>query len=527
MALVNNSLKEKLGTLYLCFMVVYMVVREVLPLNFLIDNIVISIVIFLTGFALVLWDLLTDRNCFNSKTVDFFAVFIIVAVVSSIVNYKYGVAENIKCIAAMVLECFVFFSVGFRHDGTKKFKLILNTLVVTVFIFNFISLGMYFFSIDYSIFFDYIRDQGFDTRWGRLMGIYNDPNVMCYVSLVAIFASAFFIKMHKTAWSFILNGINILVQMTFVTLVLSRSATVVILVVPFLCVIYPFLCFIKENKKKAFVSLLAALLVSCALYGTTVIIKTGVPYVKVALLNEISVSAREKIVTAYDKLYIAGNIEILNINENHTDLSNQQTGNDKGNNQDDPDSDHQNGDIDNPDSNQQDKYNPGNEPEKIERKDEKDDYSNGRFDRWKGGIEVFKTTPLLGTSPRNAIAIAKERTPNTVMGKYGWVTHCSYFEILVNTGVLGALALFGAFVYIAVCFIKTTSKKGFDISVFFAFLCFLAIAVGVFFVSDVFFVFTINSLLFFYLFGYLSSYAENDKKSTLNKLLEQFIFKNK
>ena len=140
-----------------------------------------------------------------------------------------------------------------------------------------------------------------------------------------------------------------------------------------------------------------------------------------------------------------------------------------------------------------------------------------------GGIEVFKTTPIIGASPRNAAEIAKERTPDTVMGKYGWVTHCSYLEILVNTGILGTIAMFGALIYIAVLFLKASAKKHFDISVYIAFLCFVTVAVGVFFVSDVFFVFTINALLFFYLLGYLYDFAKENDEGIVNALSKRIF----
>lgn len=517
---VNNNLKNILSMAYLCFMVVYMIVREVLPLNYLIDNIFVSIIVFFMGFFLVIWDLLTERNCIKGRAIDFFVAFIVISVISSIINYKYGIAANIKCIAAMVLEYFVFFSNGFKGNGTKTVKIILNTLIITLFIFNIISVGMYFFSIDYSIFFNFTRDQGFDRLLGRLFGIYNDPNVISYISLVSVFASGYFIYKYKKIWAYILYGINIFLQMLFVTLVLSRSATLIILVVPLMSALYPFICYIKTNKKIAFISLLLGVVVTTLLYSTNVAIKKGVPYVKAALLNSISVSAKEKIVTAYDKLYLAGNIKIFNIKDNHKAKDFENSEQEPGGEQDETVEVIEDKDIQNSIQAVIQTLNKV-EIEEIERNDKKEDYSNGRFIRWSGGIEVFKTTPIFGTSPRNAVEIAKERTPDTVMGKYGWVTHCSYLEVLVNTGILGAIAMFGALIYIAILFVKAAFKKGFNLNVYIAFLCFLTIAVGVFFVSDVFFVFTINSLLFFNLLGYLYNFSNSDQNSITYNLFNR------
>ena len=109
------------------------------------------------------------------------------------------------------------------------------------------------------------------------------------------------------------------------------------------------------------------------------------------------------------------------------------------------------------------------------------------------------------------------------MGKYGWVTHCSYLEVLVNSGILGAIVMFSAIIYIAVLFFKAALKNGFNLEVYISFLCFLAVATGAFFVSDVFFVFSISSLLFFYLLGYLYGYAKTGDSGILYKIFSSFI----
>lgn len=490
--MISKSIKTRdiLKDIYMCFLVVYMIVREIIPLHFLIDNIAVSVFVFLTGFMFVLWDLLTDRECFKGRPADFFTAFLIISVISSIINYKYGITANIKCIAAMVLEYFVFFPMGFKENGKESLKMILNTLIITSFIFLMLSIGMYFFSINYNIFMETQRSQGFYTTWGRLWGVFNDPNLICYISLVSVFASGYFMYTYKKLWAYIFYGINIIINMTFIMLAVSRSALVMLAVVPVLSSTYPLFAYIKTNKKKAFGSIIASVAATAVLLGFYYGLQHGIPYVKAAFLNDIGVSAREKVVTMYDRFYQMCGMEILNIDDNHIII--------------DPD-----------DSDTE--LNTKVEVEVIERKDKKDDYSNGRFARWKGGIEIFKTTPIIGTSPRNAIPMAQAKKQDTVMGKYGWVTHCSYLEVLVNTGILGAAVMFGCLIYIAVMFFKTALKKGFEADVYIVFLSFVAIAIGVFFVSDVFFAFTINSLLFFYLLGYIYNWSKTDKDGILYK----------
>lgn len=484
MAEKSIGLKEGFKSFYMCFLVVYMIVREVIPLHFLIDNIAVSVFVFLMGFALILWDFLTDRECFKGRPADFFIVFLIISVISSVINYKYGVGANIKCIAAMVLEYFVFFPAGFKKESFKTLEKFLNTLIITLFFFVAVSILMYIFSIDYSVMTDRMMDQGFNTTWGRLWGVFNDPNVICYIALIAVFASVYFMYTYRRVWAYILYGINLFFTMAFIVLVVSRSTMVIMFILLPISAVYPFIAFINYNKKAAFGSVAAALVVTVGIMGVYLGLQEGMPYVKSAVLRTVGVSGREKVVTAYDNFYKACGIEILNISDNHITV-----------NPEDP----------------EDALNKITKIEVIERKDNKEDHSNGRIARWKGGIEVFKTTPIIGTSPRNAVAIAHERTPDTVMGKYGWITHCSYLEVLVNTGILGALVMFGCLIYIAVLFLWAAFKKEFNAKIYLTLLCFIAVAMGVFFVSDVFFVFSVNALLFFYLLGFLYGYSGENK----------------
>lgn len=498
MAEKSIGLKEGFKSFYMCFLVVYMIVREVIPLHFLIDNIAVSVFVFLMGFALILWDFLTDRECFKGRPADFFIAFLIISVISSVINYKYGVGANIKCIAAMVLEYFVFFPAGFKKESFKTLEKFLNTLIITLFFFVAVSILMYIFSIDYSVMTEYAHSQGFNTTWGRLWGVFHDPNMICYISVVSAFASVYLMYKYKKVWAYILYSINILVKITFIMLVVSRSTIVVLFVVLILTSLYPFFAFIKSNKKLAFGSVAVSLVVTAGIMGIYLGLQEGMPYLKSAVLRKVGVSGREKVVTAYDNFYKACGMEILNISDNHITV--------------------------NPEDSE-DALNKITKIEVIERKDKKEDLSNGRFARWKAGIEVFKTTPIIGTSPRNAVPIAEERTPDTVMGKYGWVTHCSYLEVLVNTGILGASVMFGCLIYIAVLFFKTALDKGFDTNVYIAVLGFVTIALGVFFVSDVFFVFSINSLLFFYFLGFLYDYADENKGGTVYKYINKLIGK--
>ncbi|OTO76647.1 O-antigen ligase family protein [Enterococcus sp. 12E11_DIV0728] len=55
------------------------------------------------------------------------------------------------------------------------------------------------------------------------------------------------------------------------------------------------------------------------------------------------------------------------------------------------------------------------------------DISNNRFNLWKSAFEIFKETPIFGTSPRGLIPFAQKNMPDTLIGKNGQSPHNFFF----------------------------------------------------------------------------------------------------
>ena len=71
------------------------------------------------------------------------------------------------------------------------------------------------------------------------------------------------------------------------------------------------------------------------------------------------------------------------------------------------------------------------------------DVSNGRFDLWKSGIEIWKTKPVTGTGYNSFLPYVEETLPDTYVvnndqGNYVSL-HNGYLNILVYQGILGAV----------------------------------------------------------------------------------------
>ena len=351
-----------------------------------------------------------------------------------------------------------------------------------------VSIPMYIFSLDYTVTIgDRVFVQGFNVWQNRLWGVANDPNFATYISIITIFASMYMMYTHKKVWAYIVHGLNILLQLIYAVLTISRSGKLILFCVPVLTCIYPIISYIKKNKKKAVKSALYGICVSVALFISYTIILNVMPYAKKGISSIVSTQAKQSITNVYTKIYEFGS--------DKTKLNISKANNDKDKNKD--------------------------EIVKISRNDEKEDVSNGRFARWRHGIAAFKTTPIIGTSPRNIAEILKERT---TIKAYDLVVHCAYLEVLVGTGVLGAIAMGLCLLYVAFKFLKSTIKQEFDLLNCTVVACFFTGSIGAFFVSDVFFVFTINSFVFFYMLGYLYGTAEDNKSGVVYKIFTS-IFK--
>ena len=68
------------------------------------------------------------------------------------------------------------------------------------------------------------------------------------------------------------------------------------------------------------------------------------------------------------------------------------------------------------------------EPISLDRKDVVDnsDISNMRFSIWKSSVEIFKTSPIYGTSPRNLLSYAHDKLPNTFISQKSIVVHNTF-----------------------------------------------------------------------------------------------------
>ncbi|MCE5235909.1 MAG: O-antigen ligase family protein [Clostridiaceae bacterium] len=158
---------------------------------------------------------------------------------------------------------------------------------------------------------------------------------------------------------------------------------------------------------------------------------------------------------------------------------------------------------------------PGENPVKpIDRAyDDQSDMSNGRLALWKSGVELFQKAPLFGVGFRNLQAAAKALVPDTylVRNPKGYMYdayHNMLVDVLASQGILGLIAFFA----LAVCALKhvfrllaSVLRRGARTALFAAALvsALAAVVAESLFISDLFYVNTPTSFMFWFLLGCL------------------------
>lgn len=237
---------------------------------------------------------------------------------------------------------------------------------------------------------DELMQAGF--HWGRLWGVYTDPNYGGVFTVVAVLMCVYFVKTRKK-WLKIPYILIIAADYLYIIFCDSRTAEVGMILAAGFWMVYTGVQ--KRRGKKTIIYVLAAVLFAGAFVGGTSAIKS---------------QYNDRIQQEIQKLEA------------------QNKANTKPNTQ---------------------KPKTSMEGQKVGRQAEiEKDVSNGRFALWASGIEVWETKPVFGTGFNSFLPYVNQEMPNTYavnnpQGDYVSL-HNEYLDILVYHGILGA-AVFLAF----------------------------------------------------------------------------------
>ncbi len=379
--------------------------------------------------------------------------FFLSFLISFLLNTAYGVMDNLKGAVWMAFHFFALFACDARRPAAayrREFTLLSAGYLAVFFALSVASLVQYFIGYSREAYYEeYTLLAG--VVWGRLWGVYRDPNYASVFATLAIMLSVYYLRTLKRWWVRGLLVIGIVVQALYITLSGSRTGLVAV----FLCaLLYAFMLFFKRISLKPIAKIAASVGVAIVVGVIGVVFVTAVGKANEALVQYYGDEALTD--TADDDL-----------------------------------------------------------------RDFEGDISNRRFDLWGSGLEIFGERPLFGVSFYNLQAFAKENLPQTylVNNDHGLFNnmHNMIFNVIPAQGLLG-IAVFAAFAGWVIWYIFRNIFNAPDGD--FEYLTVLLVCVvgglvSSMFLTDIVYVNSPTSLIFWLFLGYLCHYIKQQKQAAV------------
>ncbi len=438
---------------------------------------------------------------------------------SAIVNYKYALLSNIKEICWMCIMFFLIQSVdSFRpkEKNLRLFKIVTNMFVVIWFVGVFVSFCQ--FLVGYG---DVVQTPNIGKGGvhcigfmnGRLFGVFVDPNYAAMGAFMAIiFAVLYFVDEKTKKAAKVFYVITVVFEVLYI--ILSASRTAAISVTVGICFLMFFLVRRANFSQKyrpamrETVSVIAALVFSVALVFGGLLMREGLAYAPGVFSyittdhnvnNDVDDSTKhttEKTVVDSDEHGsepVDGNSEPHGENILPADMHRQDVGT---------------GNI-----------------------------SNNRFEIWKDAIDIWKTTPIVGASPRGYLEYASDKLGDMYIVQKKYAVHNTYISVLLFTGIFGTIFVVAWFAFVVYkllryLFSKKTESSGVYMRVLLLSTILVAEAVSALSLSKMFFTHLVTDTLLWFIVGYVLyyiSWTEDDATkggfavpSVVNKCIERF-----
>lgn len=384
------------------------------------------------GGLLVLYRLLFLKKFIRVKSIFLLVGFIASFILSMVVNIKYGFYENFKGLIFIVFQIGVVYAFDTEKSAEKLIK---KFNVVALFYLGFICL----LSVISIVFLlkgvseIYPQEVGptivVGFAWGRLFGAYWDPNIAAAMNAIAVAISVYFIMRFKNIFFRILMIFGIIVNVVYIAFSDSRTGIVTLCISSI--VFFAFYLFNKGFKglKCNGLRIVACVVAVVVIAGLTLklpgAIKDGYNAYTTAKYNQV----------------LEDSVPEESVNENiENSVVNEQT------------------EAVQPALAEDNQQAPPTISSDGREEDISNDISNRRFDIWKSAVEIFKTTPIVGTSHFNIVPYAQEIMPDAYIltndHMVFYTMHNFFVDVLVSQGLLGIATIVGAALWMVVFLLK-------------------------------------------------------------------------
>lgn len=440
----------------------------------------------LIGVCYFLYRIVHFNKYKKSKGIIILFLFFLSYIVSSVVTIHYGVVSNIKALIWLGIQFFLLYA--YDNDRTvdkiKKEGIIIGWIII-VYTFVMSLMGIVCLALMYN---NYQVVNGVATitgfLWNRLWGFYSDPNYGAVISIISVLLSFFYIMKYKRTGITFLLIINIITEMFYVAFSDSRTAQVS-MVAMFIWATVIF------ARKVNFIQVLKPILrfvVICVITITVVVSS----FVSIRGLTTIGNMYLSSVTNPNSSLFYWFDAEK---NDNH---------------------------ISNGDVTEDLEINSSVIGRPIEDMgSDGGDISNRRFAIWQSAVEVFKTKAVTGVSFRNIIPYALEYLPKTYIVNNDQSSFASmhnlFMDVLVSQGLLG-ISLFIIFVVLV---LVTVFKKLYKLNkqdyIFYASILSVIVPIFVssFFYSEILYINTSGSVIFWIALGYVMNLSDKLKEEKI------------
>lgn len=454
-------------------------------------------IMFIWVMLLFIYDFFNQRKIFQGTGVKWLVFFLIAYIISTFLNYKYNLIDNLQLVFWMGVQFFLFANFDREAPETthrKTLEKFAKLFIIITFILVIGGLIMFFFNYAGEI----TTMDGVKIRSGfrsfRLFGLYHSPNYGSLFACVSIIASTYFIVVKKSIHIISINVINILIQYLYIILSVSRTGK--------LCLFLTILCGIPVlvyyyskdyNLKKNIFSILIGIFIALIVMSSFKPIGNAMSYFANRINVETSKNNDMKIKSTDEKT------QKLSISTETVQKDNLSTGEFK----------------------KEEIKKINSEKVDLKREDvEKFGFSNNRLTAWKEQFKlIFLDKPLFGATSLGSFQYVKENYPESFLVKNN-VPYCEndFLKLPVYTGVVGTIifsiytvVLFSKVLkYIFVNIKEKNKNKLLIISI--PILVLLIFSFTMFFSDAVLMNFTIESVIFWTMVGYITYFVDPNPK---------------
>ena len=408
------------------------------------------------GAALLFISVFIQRAAFLSKPNFILSVFAAAALLSTAVNFRYEPVSNVKEICWM---CIMFFIIQYVDTSRPKerlmyvLRLVTNVFILIWFVGAVWSFCQFVVGYGAWVYTPYndtpLHRVGFVEE--RLFGVFGDPNYAAIGSLFAIVFAVFNMTGENVGRSLkAFYIVTVVFEYFYLVLSGSRAALISMAVAVFFIAFFLTLKNKWVRDRNAAVRVIVSAVVAVGLAAAAIIISK--------LLTDL-LAYLPSLYGNVCKLFGIEGGQSNPVNLHRTDIS------------------------------------------------EGKDASNNRFKIWIDSLTVWKTSPLVGVTPRGYLAYTLENLGNLYIVQKGYIIHNAYISVLLFTGIIGAVLVAAWIVYTAFTIISylfkysRSDKKEYNTVLLFSALI-VAEAVSSAALSQMFFSHMVTDALFWLTVGY-------------------------